>query len=293
MQLHLKVHGLIIMSRGHSGADGEIAGPRVCRTRASSRSRLSLPDDHRTARPGGDSVKAETTGGDDLVCGVVTCRRASRITLPAGAVTVPQLQRHVWSVLREWGLSPLVDVVELAARDSLIAHAVQVSRGSARTSVSDSRGKDLPPVVLRLSILGQVVLAEVWDHTPTPPALADPDPTTEHGRGLRLIEALADRWSFDLTCPAGKAVWCVFRTMSQPTHRPGAMNPAIEALPMRSPQAGSGAAEQVPFVDDPALLQRVVDGLCALDGRHLSGDRAAAPPGVERRSAGHAPGGLR
>ncbi|WP_261554290.1 ATP-binding protein [Frankia tisae] len=225
--------------------------------------------------------------------GVVTCRRASRITLPTGAVTVPQLQRHVWSMLREWRLSPLVDVIELATRDSLIAHAVQVSRGSATTPASNSPGKDPPPVVLRLSILGQVVLAEVWDHTPTPPALADPDPTTEHGRGLRLIEALADRWSFDLTCPAGKAAWCVFRTVSQPTHRPGAMNPATEAPPIRSPRAGSGAAGQVPFVDEPALLQRVVDGLRTLDGRHLPGDRAVAPPGVERRSAGHATGGLR
>ncbi len=226
------------------------------------------------------------------MCSVVTYRRANQITPPTGAVAVPQLQRHVRLVPREWGLSPLVDVVELVARDSLIANTVQVSLGSATTRASGPRGKGLPPVVLRLSILGQVVLAEVWDRTPTPPASADPDPTAEHGRGLRLIEALAHHWSSDLNRPAGKAVWCVFRTVSQPMHRPGAMNPATEALPMRSPQAGSGTAGQVPFVDDPELLQRVVDGLRALDGRHLPGDRVTSQPDVERRGAGQAPGGV-
>ncbi len=52
-----------------------------------------------------------------------------------------------------------------------------------------------------------VLLVEVSDASPLLPELADmPGWESESGRGLLLVEALADRWGSDLL-PSGKRVW--------------------------------------------------------------------------------------
>jgi hypothetical protein len=45
-----------------------------------------------------------------------------------------------------------------------------------------------------------------WAWSGTAPRLPPFDPTAERGRGLRLVEELADDWGFHLV-PAGKVVW--------------------------------------------------------------------------------------
>ncbi|MDX3226651.1 hypothetical protein [Streptomyces sp. ME19-01-6] len=53
----------------------------------------------------------------------------------------------------------------------------------------------------------------VWDTSPMPPGLRDVGADSEGGRGLHLLELLADSWNhFPLTGelwgPASKVVWC-------------------------------------------------------------------------------------
>ena len=54
----------------------------------------------------------------------------------------------------------------------------------------------MPVVVLRLSTDGIRVLVEVWDEIPSAPIAEHADPDDESGRGLMLIEAVSDRWTW-------------------------------------------------------------------------------------------------
>jgi anti-sigma regulatory factor (Ser/Thr protein kinase) len=52
------------------------------------------------------------------------------------------------------------------------------------------------------------VVVEVWDRSGERPTLKQAGPDQEGGRGLMLVEALCERWSWS-TVPgwAGKVVW--------------------------------------------------------------------------------------
>ncbi|MEV5704659.1 ATP-binding protein [Actinoallomurus sp. NPDC052274] len=52
---------------------------------------------------------------------------------------------------------------------------------------------------------------EVWDGDPQPPRLKRPTETDEGGRGLLLVEALAERWGYRWPKTGGKVVWCVLK----------------------------------------------------------------------------------
>ena len=64
------------------------------------------------------------------------------------------------------------------------------------------------PVDLRARIEGAEVLIEVRDGASYQPRKLRPDDDDEHGRGLQIVSALAERWGTRPTAQ-GKAVWCV------------------------------------------------------------------------------------
>lgn len=55
------------------------------------------------------------------------------------------------------------------------------------------------------------VRVEVHDASPKRPHLCAPDDTADRGRGLRLVDALADDWGTSGRTGVGKAVWVVFK----------------------------------------------------------------------------------
>ena len=66
------------------------------------------------------------------------------------------------------------------------------------------------PFELELSLRGQVVRISICDddvHTPHP---RDVDPEAVTGRGLMIVDRVADRWGVDAG-PDGKVVWCEIR----------------------------------------------------------------------------------
>jgi anti-sigma regulatory factor (Ser/Thr protein kinase) len=53
-----------------------------------------------------------------------------------------------------------------------------------------------------------VVRVDVTDRSPTPPAMKRYGPEAPTGRGLRLVDLLADRWGVEAEVPGpGKTVW--------------------------------------------------------------------------------------
>jgi anti-sigma regulatory factor (Ser/Thr protein kinase) len=62
------------------------------------------------------------------------------------------------------------------------------------------------PVQLRVQYDGAVVVIEVRDGSTSPPRLQTPTPATTRGRGLQMVDLLAERWDYVLH-PDGKTVW--------------------------------------------------------------------------------------
>ncbi|MGH9179922.1 MAG: ATP-binding protein [Acidimicrobiales bacterium] len=63
-------------------------------------------------------------------------------------------------------------------------------------------------------VVGDALMAriEVHDGVATPPAPVDVDPEAAFGRGLRVIEAVAEAWGVEPTAHDGKCVWFELRS---------------------------------------------------------------------------------
>jgi anti-sigma regulatory factor (Ser/Thr protein kinase) len=113
-------------------------------------------------------------------------------------ITVAGARHLVTSYLEERGLPPLLVWDAALVTSELVTNAVLHGR---------------PPFDLRLRFEDQTVLIEVRDHAPYQPRKQRPDETDEHGRGLQIVAALAERWGTRAT-EHGKAVWCVLSARS-------------------------------------------------------------------------------
>jgi len=148
-------------------------------------------------------------------------RRHPRETLPGEVVeyfalaalpSAPFWARcHTRRVLRTWYLPlTIIETAELLASE-LVTNAAKFS-GSAwfRPRYSELMQVERISYTLRYSP-GRLTI-EVGDSDPNPPVLADADESAENGRGLMLVEALSEEWSYFLTPPTGKVVYCVIGT---------------------------------------------------------------------------------
>ncbi|MEU8585752.1 ATP-binding protein [Streptomyces sp. NPDC048664] len=119
--------------------------------------------------------------------------------LPHAARAVPTVRRRAERVVAHWNLPPEVAEDVLLVVSELLTNAVVHA---------------LPPAALRLTrvrVRGRAaVRVEVTDLGPVTPAAAsapdasiDPD---EHGRGLCIVRALADRYGVEVH-PGGTCRW--------------------------------------------------------------------------------------
>jgi anti-sigma regulatory factor (Ser/Thr protein kinase) len=148
----------------------------------------------------------------------VTCEQAaaprtrwavhSILTIAALPTATPCARLHARNIACEWGLGGLADTIELVVSE-LVTNAV-------RTSVDDegrpryTADAGLACIHLRLSTDMQAALVEVWDENLRLPEPAQPGFDDESGRGLLLVNALAERWGWDLPDSGrGKIVWAL------------------------------------------------------------------------------------
>lgn len=116
----------------------------------------------------------------------------ARTRLTAHPTSPAAARRFVRDVLNRWRASRAEDAV-LICTDELVTNAIVHVRSDIE-------------VVVRLD--GDVVRVEVHDRSTRPPLRRMSSAEEESGRGLELVEALADRWGVAAESGGeGKAVW--------------------------------------------------------------------------------------
>ena len=111
--------------------------------------------------------------------------------LPASARSVPEARRNITTTLGAWGLDGMVDTARLLTSE-LVTNAVLHARTEMTLTVEEQ---------------GRGVRIAVTDRSPVAPALRHHSATATTGRGLRLLNQLADAWSVTAD-NGGKTVWC-------------------------------------------------------------------------------------
>jgi diguanylate cyclase (GGDEF)-like protein len=114
----------------------------------------------------------------------------ARAELPPEPRSARRARRFVIACCHEWDLDPLAETAGLLTTE-LVANALVHSRSEVTLTVRH----DL-----------QGLLVEVGDLDSRPPQLAPPSPDALGGRGLILVDALAEAWGTTAT-PTGKTVW--------------------------------------------------------------------------------------
>jgi anti-sigma regulatory factor (Ser/Thr protein kinase) len=112
--------------------------------------------------------------------------------LPADPETVGRARRLVRDALSGWGMSALADDLVMVVSE-VVTNAVVHARS---------------PMTLSLHRQGPSVRGQVTDHSTAWPTLLPTGPDEEHGRGLAIVAAYADRWGVT-PAPEGKTVWFV------------------------------------------------------------------------------------
>ncbi len=131
---------------------------------------------------------------------------ASEISLAAVVTVIGYARAYVTSIVTAWGLECLRDDAVLLTSE-LVTNAV---RATCITGPAPrwSDPHHLALIRLRLIVVDDSLIIEVWDREATPPVLPDtPDPEDESGRGLLIVAGLSKQWNYDRPAEGGKWVW--------------------------------------------------------------------------------------
>ncbi|WP_369228979.1 ATP-binding protein [Streptomyces sp. R21] len=101
-----------------------------------------------------------------------------------------RLRRIVRAALNLWGRPDLAETAELLTTE-LVTNAFRHGTG--------------PDVGFRLYLCGDHLVIEARDGSPALPQLRSASPDDENGRGLFLVNAMADAWGTSLD---GTTTWC-------------------------------------------------------------------------------------
>ncbi len=115
-----------------------------------------------------------------------------RTALPARADSVRKARELVRSLCLDSGLQADPDIVLLLVSE-LVSNAVQHARGTVEVSARE---------------VGSTLRVEVRDESSTLPRVHDHSVDATNGRGMQMVDRLADRWGAESAGPGlGKTVW--------------------------------------------------------------------------------------
>lgn len=116
----------------------------------------------------------------------------------AAPAEVAALRRIMRLYLGNWGLHDVIDQAQLCVSELVSNVITHVGHGT--------------PATLMVAMNGLHLRVEVHDpDTRALPTLVDAGTDSESGRGMALVDAVADRWGVQLH-PDRKVTWCEFAT---------------------------------------------------------------------------------
>ncbi|KMS72878.1 regulator [Streptomyces viridochromogenes] len=178
---------------GSAASPAGLAGPPGAHPGAPARARLTRPEPPRTSP------------------------RSAALRLVGAEQGCGQARDFVRRTLADWsldhcGADALTVVAELLANAVLHAAPHAASHSTARPS-SGVEAEIWLKLSLRRPAHLVCAVADPSDNLPVYPHTSDP--FDEHGRGLRIIDALSEHWGWTRCQPAGKTVWAMLRTDRQ------------------------------------------------------------------------------
>ncbi|MGP3922082.1 SpoIIE family protein phosphatase [Streptomyces sp. 8N616] len=156
------------------------------------------------------AAMGERTGGDDMAMLLLRRegepipeigRRVHQHVAPADPEALALARHMISEAVRNWGAGGRADEVELVA-DELITNALLHTDGGAVVTVRMPGGAER-----RLRV-------EVQDGSSTWPRRREPGETGVSGRGLLLVDRMADVWGVEAR-GSGKSVWCEFNVQDR------------------------------------------------------------------------------
>lgn len=135
-------------------------------------------------------IKDAVPHADKTAAGGGFSPRAYVRTFPPEASSASGARHLARDACRQWNRPDVAETVELLATE-LVANAIRYAQA---------------PIDVRLIATPCGIRVEVSDDSPRRPVQQNPDQLAESGRGLWLIDAMADRWGVDAHT-AGKRVW--------------------------------------------------------------------------------------
>jgi anti-sigma regulatory factor (Ser/Thr protein kinase) len=131
-------------------------------------------------------------------------------TLDAGDAMMPltvhavsagvESSREAREFVRQTLYAPLVGEV-------VVTDAVHIVSELVTNALLHGGCSAAPRTQVKLIAVGAALRIEVYDLSPVAPVLRIQSDGAEHGRGLAIVAALADRWGWEPTS-SGKCVWC-------------------------------------------------------------------------------------
>ena len=116
---------------------------------------------------------------------------AVSLALPRSPEAPGSARRFARDALEAWSATSSAAAVDLAVSE-LVTNAVLHGEG---------------PIRLKLICRYGEVVVEVYDGSTAQPTLRQSAPSDFHGRGLRLVESVSDKWGVERSRD-GKVVWC-------------------------------------------------------------------------------------
>lgn len=113
------------------------------------------------------------------------------VVLPHDASACSQARRWVADHLDPLGLDPALRYDVVLCVDELVSNVVDHTFSE-------------PVVTLTV---GEAILVEVDDANSVPPSVQAPTLSRPRGRGLQIVDGLADRWGAAVRDDGGKVVW--------------------------------------------------------------------------------------
>ncbi len=130
---------------------------------------------------------------------------AASLRLTAVPAAVGHSRMFVRHTLDRWQLTEETENATLIMSE-LVTNAIKAS-GITDPDPKPWQIKDEHVIGVQLQVVHGKLFVEVWDRTPETPVRQNPDFNAASGRGLLLVEAVAERWDIYRPHAGGKVVW--------------------------------------------------------------------------------------